>query len=92
MVDPGSRSRFGSRAFVIKAPDGRLEIAGATLDLAGSMVVETGAGGPGSGRAAPADRDISGTFEVTRAGSSAVGIDVASNTEPCTLDVDAGVM
>jgi len=95
VADPGSVLDFGVRAFVIKAPDGRLEVpAGATLTIsAGSMVVETGAGGrvrSGSGGASTIDIQLSGTFAVRRAGSSSVGIDVASNTEPCTIDIDAG--
>ena len=94
-VDPGSTLDFGTRAFAIKAPNGRLLVdAGDTLSIsAGSMLIETGAGG--RLRTAPAGSSaisivVGGAFTVTRVGVSSVAIDMTSNAEPGTLDIQAG--
>jgi hypothetical protein len=95
-VTAGSTLDFGTRAFVIKAPNGRLRVdTGDTLSIsAGSMVVETGVGGrlqtvPGSDGGCTIHIRVTGTFAVTRVGTAALGIDLSSPGEPCALDISA---
>ena len=96
-VDPDSTLDFGTRAFVIRAPDGRLQVdtAGTLTIMAGSMLVETGPGGrlrnaPGSLGGSRVAIRVGGTFAVERLGFPTVAIDVSSNAEPCLLDINAG--
>ncbi|MGH7339485.1 MAG: hypothetical protein ACREKH_03265, partial [Candidatus Rokuibacteriota bacterium] len=100
-VDPDSTLDFGNRAFVIKAPDGRLQIpTGGRLSItAGSMVVETGPGGrlrsaPGSRGDSSVKIRVTGTFATAKAaGVAAVAIDLPSPGDtdgaPCSLDIAA---
>jgi hypothetical protein len=95
-VTPGSTLDFGDRSFVIKAPDGRLQVdTGDTLSIsAGSMVVETGVGGrlrstASSDGGCKIEIRLSRTFAVTHVGTAALGINLASPADPCALEIEA---
>ena len=96
-VTPGSTLDFGTRAFVIKAPGGRLDVgSGSSLSItAGSMTIESGPGGRLRGEGnCTIDIHVAGAFALTQAaGVSSVGIDLSAAVNadtPCTLNVTAG--
>jgi hypothetical protein len=96
-VTPGSTLDFGSRAFVIKAPDGRLEVGvGDTLSIkAGSMTIESGPGGRLRGQGdCLINIDVAGAFALAQGvGVFRVAIDLSAKPDveiPCELNVTAG--
>jgi hypothetical protein len=96
-VTPGSTLDFGTRAFVIKAPDGRLDVGtGDTVTItAGSMTVEAGPGGRlRSDGECTINIDVAGAFAVAQGvGVSSVAIDLSAKAAaetPCALNVTAG--
>jgi hypothetical protein len=93
-VSHGSTLDFGARAFVIAAPNGRLQVGqNDSLSIAaGSMTVETGPGGRLRGDGGCLiDVAVTGTFALRKATLGSVAVDLSSKTdEPCELDVKAG--
>lgn len=96
-VSTGSTLDFGARTFVIRAPNGRLQVGGGdTLAItAGSMIVETGANArlrsaPGSAGGCAVDVETSGEFAVRRVPGPVLAIDFSSSAAACQLTVTAG--